>query len=161
MAMSRRAGISLLCLALAIAAATGVDAQRGGGFDPFSPAGPGAGGGLPFGGGTFFGPGLPGGKNRPPLDCKYPCTASPSCLRLLAHCVVRADSRTDCTPCNVSPANMAMIATTTSNSTNVKPPQRRATVPPFAEIVPCGTLRQTNPHSWLPNDYSSSIIWFD
>src|SRR5438105_644784 len=49
------------------------------------------------------------------------CIASPICLRLLAHCVRAAASRTFCTAGTKRAIRMAMIAITTKSSISVKP----------------------------------------
>src|SRR5262245_66203793 len=53
------------------------------------------------------------------------CTATPSCFRLLPHCVRAAASRTFCTAGTRSAIKMAMMAMTTSSSMSVKPRGRR------------------------------------
>ena len=49
------------------------------------------------------------------------CSASPSCLRLLAHCARAAASRTFWTAGSSNPIKIAMIAMTTSSSIRVNP----------------------------------------
>ena len=52
--------------------------------------------------------------------------AKASCLRLLEHCIRRADSRADCTAGSNNAIKMPMIVMTTNNSTSVNP-RRNAT----------------------------------
>src|SRR5215831_12952066 len=54
----------------------------------------------------------------------YPCMASPTCLRLLAHLIRAAASRTFWTAGRSRPIRMAMIAITTSSSMRVNADRR-------------------------------------
>src|SRR5262245_38464205 len=52
------------------------------------------------------------------------CSARPCCLRLLAHWIRAAASRTFCTAGSSKPIRTAMMAITTSSSINVNPERR-------------------------------------